>query len=80
MQRYELEDAKRSVEYMLDEIIKSLDVLNKYAADVGLQTYSTDMFLDEIKRKLYDFYTVFITAYQEQEHKIKREEEEKPEV
>jgi GH25 family lysozyme M1 (1,4-beta-N-acetylmuramidase) len=80
MQRYELEDAKRSVEYMLDEIIKSLDVLNKHASDVGLQTYSTDMFLDEIKRKLYDFYNVFITAYHEQEHKIEKETEENPEV
>jgi soluble P-type ATPase len=80
MKRYELEDIKRSVEYLLDEINKSLDELKNCAAEVELQSYSADSYINEMKQRLFDFYNVFLTAHEEQKLKIEKEEENPEEV
>ena len=74
MDRYVLEDTKRNTEYLLDEINKSLEILRTSAGDVGLQSFTVDTFLIEIKEKLYDYYRVFNEAYETKKRTIDEEE------
>jgi len=79
MERYELEDAKRTAEYIVDEINKSLEVLRSSAVDIGLPSSIVDTALIEVKQKLFDYYRVFNEAYENKKREIDEEEGNKEE-
>ena len=75
MEQYELDTIKQSTENLLSEIDRSMAYLKNYAADVGLDPDNTSVFLMEIKQKIYDYYAVFLTAYEQKKKQIENEKE-----